>query len=186
MVDRHGAWFTPGTAVPDQDEESSGIIPAPFLGVGWYVTNVQVHYLRQRRSWLTIEPICASSLASAPAARVPRSTIRRMRRSRPVEPVGDLVEDPDSEPIALGGPGINQRLCLGLERLDEALGEPATFGLSSTIVTRPSSAPARLCKRPLAAARSTRRLTFERSQRSTLATSPTAAGLSTAQSSSAC
>jgi hypothetical protein len=23
--------FTPGTAVPDQDEESSGIIPAPFL-----------------------------------------------------------------------------------------------------------------------------------------------------------
>jgi hypothetical protein len=27
-----------------QDEESSGIIPAPFLGAGWYLLDVQAHY----------------------------------------------------------------------------------------------------------------------------------------------
>jgi Alkaline phosphatase PhoX len=37
--------FAPGA--PDfltQDEESSGIIPAPFLGEGWYLGDVQAHY----------------------------------------------------------------------------------------------------------------------------------------------
>ena len=29
-----------------QDEESSGIIPAPFLGEGWYLGDVQAHYAR--------------------------------------------------------------------------------------------------------------------------------------------
>jgi hypothetical protein len=27
-----------------QDEESSGIIPAPFLGKGWYLLDVQAHH----------------------------------------------------------------------------------------------------------------------------------------------
>ena len=27
-----------------EDEESSGIIPAPFLGKGWYLLDVQAHY----------------------------------------------------------------------------------------------------------------------------------------------
>ena len=39
------ARFTPGAAgFLTQDEESSGIIPAPFLGKGWYLLDVQAHY----------------------------------------------------------------------------------------------------------------------------------------------
>jgi hypothetical protein len=33
-----------GSAFLTQDEESSGIIPAPFLGEGWYLLDVQAHY----------------------------------------------------------------------------------------------------------------------------------------------
>jgi hypothetical protein len=37
--------FTPGAPnFLTQDEESSGIIPAPFLGEGWYLADVQAHY----------------------------------------------------------------------------------------------------------------------------------------------
>lgn len=32
-----------GAAALTQDEESSGIIPAPFLGAGWYLADVQAH-----------------------------------------------------------------------------------------------------------------------------------------------
>ena len=39
------ARFTPGAAgFLTRDEESSGIIPAPFLGKGWYLLDVQAHY----------------------------------------------------------------------------------------------------------------------------------------------
>ena len=39
------ARFTPGAAgFLTKDEESSGIIPAPFLGAGWYLLDVQAHY----------------------------------------------------------------------------------------------------------------------------------------------
>jgi hypothetical protein len=39
------ARFTPGAAgFLTQDEESSGIIPAPFLGKDWYLLDVQAHY----------------------------------------------------------------------------------------------------------------------------------------------
>src|SRR6266545_1943704 len=58
--------------------------------------------------------------------------------------------------------------------------------VSVTTVTRPSSSPMRRLTRPRAAARSTRWLTFERSQRSAWASSPTAAGAIAAHSSSAC
>jgi hypothetical protein len=37
--------FTPGaTGFLTKDEEMSGIIPAPFLGEGWYLLDVQAHY----------------------------------------------------------------------------------------------------------------------------------------------
>jgi hypothetical protein len=37
--------FTPGAAgFLTKDEEMSGIIPAPFLGEGWYLLDVQAHY----------------------------------------------------------------------------------------------------------------------------------------------
>jgi secreted PhoX family phosphatase len=37
--------FAPGAPnFLTQDEESSGIIPAPFLGEGWYLADVQAHY----------------------------------------------------------------------------------------------------------------------------------------------
>jgi len=37
--------FTPGAAgFLTKDEETSGIIPAPFLGAGWYLADVQAHY----------------------------------------------------------------------------------------------------------------------------------------------
>lgn len=37
--------FAPGAPnLLTQDEESSGIIPAPFLGEGWYLADVQAHY----------------------------------------------------------------------------------------------------------------------------------------------
>jgi hypothetical protein len=35
---------TGGSQVQTQDEESSGIIPAPFLGEGWYLLDVQAHF----------------------------------------------------------------------------------------------------------------------------------------------
>lgn len=39
------ARFTPGAAgFLTKDEEMSGIIPAPFLGEGWYLLDVQAHY----------------------------------------------------------------------------------------------------------------------------------------------
>jgi hypothetical protein len=39
------ARFTPGApAFLTADEESSGIIPAPFLGNGWYLADVQAHF----------------------------------------------------------------------------------------------------------------------------------------------
>lgn len=39
------ARFTPGApGFLTNDEESSGIIPAPFLGEGWYLTDVQAHF----------------------------------------------------------------------------------------------------------------------------------------------
>jgi hypothetical protein len=38
------ALFTPGAAgFLTRDEESSGIIPAPFLGKDWYLLDVQAH-----------------------------------------------------------------------------------------------------------------------------------------------
>jgi secreted PhoX family phosphatase len=37
--------FTPGAAgFLTKDEETSGIMPAPFLGEGWYLTDIQAHY----------------------------------------------------------------------------------------------------------------------------------------------
>lgn len=37
--------FTPGTkGFLTRDEESSGVIPAPFLGEGWFLGDVQAHY----------------------------------------------------------------------------------------------------------------------------------------------
>jgi hypothetical protein len=37
--------FAPGaSAFLTKDEESSGVIPAPFLGQGWYLIDVQAHY----------------------------------------------------------------------------------------------------------------------------------------------
>jgi hypothetical protein len=37
--------FTPGAGgFLTKDEESSGIIPARFLGEGWYLLDVQAHY----------------------------------------------------------------------------------------------------------------------------------------------
>lgn len=37
--------FAPGAPnFLTQDEESSGVIPAPFLGEGWYLLDVQAHY----------------------------------------------------------------------------------------------------------------------------------------------
>ena len=37
--------FAPGAPnFLTQDEESSGIIPAPFLGEGWYLLDAQAHY----------------------------------------------------------------------------------------------------------------------------------------------
>jgi Alkaline phosphatase PhoX len=37
--------FTPGASgFLTKDEESSGVIPAPFLGAGWYLIDVQAHY----------------------------------------------------------------------------------------------------------------------------------------------
>jgi Alkaline phosphatase PhoX len=37
--------FTPGApGFLTKDEESSGVIPAPFLGTGWYLLDVQAHY----------------------------------------------------------------------------------------------------------------------------------------------
>jgi hypothetical protein len=37
--------FMPGgSKFLTQDEESSGIVPAPFLGAGWYLLDVQAHY----------------------------------------------------------------------------------------------------------------------------------------------
>jgi hypothetical protein len=37
--------FTPGApGFLTKDEESSGVIPAPFLGQGWYLLDVQAHY----------------------------------------------------------------------------------------------------------------------------------------------
>jgi len=37
--------FTPGASgFLTKDEESSGIIPAAFLGEGWYLLDVQAHY----------------------------------------------------------------------------------------------------------------------------------------------
>jgi hypothetical protein len=37
--------FAPGgSKFLTMDEESSGIIPAPFLGEGWYLADVQAHY----------------------------------------------------------------------------------------------------------------------------------------------
>jgi hypothetical protein len=37
--------FTPGAAgFLTKDEETSGIIPAGFLGQGWYLLDVQAHY----------------------------------------------------------------------------------------------------------------------------------------------
>ena len=37
--------FTPGASgFLTKDEEMSGIIPAPFLGAGWYLLDVQAHY----------------------------------------------------------------------------------------------------------------------------------------------
>jgi len=39
------ARFTPGApGFLTKDEETSGIIPAPFLGAGWYLLDVQAHY----------------------------------------------------------------------------------------------------------------------------------------------
>jgi hypothetical protein len=36
--------FAPGApGFVTQDEESSGIIPSPFLGEGWYLLDAQVH-----------------------------------------------------------------------------------------------------------------------------------------------
>jgi hypothetical protein len=45
-VARHDAsrFLEGGTDFLTQDEESSGIIPAPFLGEGWYLLDVQAHY----------------------------------------------------------------------------------------------------------------------------------------------
>ena len=45
-VARHDpARFTPGApGFLTKDEESSGVIPAPFLGEGWYLLDVQAHY----------------------------------------------------------------------------------------------------------------------------------------------
>jgi hypothetical protein len=37
-------FLTGGSNFLTQDEESSGIIPAPFLGEGWYLADVQAHY----------------------------------------------------------------------------------------------------------------------------------------------
>jgi hypothetical protein len=40
----NGALTTPVTAPFTRDEEASGIIPAPWLGAGWFLGTVQAHY----------------------------------------------------------------------------------------------------------------------------------------------
>jgi secreted PhoX family phosphatase len=45
IAEHDAARFTPGEpGFLTTDEESSGIIPAPFLGQGWYLLDVQAHY----------------------------------------------------------------------------------------------------------------------------------------------
>ena len=45
IAEHDPARFTPGLpGFLTNDEESSGIIPAPFLGKGWYLLDVQAHY----------------------------------------------------------------------------------------------------------------------------------------------
>ena len=45
VAEHDPARFTPGgSGFLTKDEESSGIVPAPFLGEGWYLLDVQAHY----------------------------------------------------------------------------------------------------------------------------------------------
>ena len=45
IAEHDPARFTPGaTGFLTKDEESSGIVPAPFLGEDWYLLDVQAHY----------------------------------------------------------------------------------------------------------------------------------------------
>ena len=39
-----GRFLAGGSQFLTQDEEASGIIPAPFLGQGWYLLDVQAHF----------------------------------------------------------------------------------------------------------------------------------------------